>query len=142
MAPADLDAVMELQARAFAEPWSRALFEKELALDRSRLRLARDEAGRPVGLVVAWVVLDELHVLNVATAPEVRRAGVARALLHALLDEAKGEGCQVAQLEVRAGNAPALGLYASLGFRRVGLRRRYYPPDGEDAVLMTLELPG
>ncbi len=56
--------------------------------------------------------------------------------------EAVGEGCQVALLEVRAGNGPALGLYESLGFRRVGRRPRYYPNDGEDAVLMTLELAG
>ncbi len=48
-------------------------------------------------------------------------------------------GAEAVLLEVRASNAAALRLYESLGFQRVGLRRRYYA-DGEDAVLMTLAL--
>lgn len=49
------------------------------------------------------------------------------------------DGAESVLLEVRASNAAALHLYDSLGFERVGLRRRYYA-DGEDAVLMTLLL--
>lgn len=43
-------------------------------------------------------------------------------------------------LEVRASNDPALALYASMGFRQVGLRKKYYSSPEEDAVLMTLAL--
>ena len=42
-------------------------------------------------------------------------------------------------LEVRAGNAPAIGLYEKLGFREVGRRKNYYREEGEDALLLTLD---
>jgi ribosomal protein S18 acetylase RimI-like enzyme len=42
-------------------------------------------------------------------------------------------------LEARAGNAPALALYARLGFERFHVREGYYA-DGEDAVELSLAL--
>ena len=49
-------------------------------------------------------------------------------------------GAVLATLEVRRSNAPAIALYSSLGYRQVGLRPRYYQPDGEDAFVMLKEL--
>jgi ribosomal-protein-alanine N-acetyltransferase len=43
-------------------------------------------------------------------------------------------------LEVRRGNAPAIALYRSLGYREVGVRPRYYAEDGEDALVMDKDL--
>ena len=93
----------------------------------------------PIGLVLAWDVADELHIIDVVTHPAWRRQGVARALLETALDHARQRAARVALLEVRASNAPALSLYDRLGFAMVNTRLRYYD-DGEDAVEMTLPL--
>ncbi|MBL9039711.1 MAG: ribosomal protein S18-alanine N-acetyltransferase, partial [Archangium sp.] len=92
------------------------------------------------GFVIDWLVVDEVHVLNVATDTTFRRQGVARRVLTAVLETGRAQRCRLATLEVRASNTAAKALYASLGFQPVGLRRAYYSDNKEDAVVMTLEL--
>lgn len=115
-----------------------AELEEEHARPWAIVRGAR-QRGALVGLVVAWHVADELHVLDVAVAPDRQRSGVARRLLVSVLDEARGLGVARCLLEVRRSNAPALALYASLGFSAFNERRAYYP-DGEDAIELELRL--
>jgi ribosomal-protein-alanine N-acetyltransferase len=95
-----------------------------------------EEDGEVAGFVVAWRVLDELHVADLAVRPERRRRGVARALLEDL--KAAGPGVSWIGLEVRASNAAALALYRGLGFSESGVRKGYYADTGEDAVLMAI----
>jgi ribosomal-protein-alanine N-acetyltransferase len=73
---------------------------------------------------------------NLGTAPDQQRAGVARALVDALLDTCRARGVRELALEVRASNAAAQALYRTHGFRLVGLRRGYYKRPEEDALLM------
>ena len=62
------------------------------------------------------------------------------ALLQVLVDEAKRQGASRMLLEVRVDNDPALALYQRFGFERMGLRKRYYQPEGIDAYTMSLDL--
>ena len=75
----DLAAVLEIERRSFAQPWSRAFFEKELSTPFARLLVAEEEvaAARPVlvGYACRWRVTDEVHLLNVAVHPERRGLG-------------------------------------------------------------------
>ena len=73
--------------------------------------------------------------MNVAVDPDVRRTGVATALLEALLRRV-GDAEARFTLEVRRSNAGAIELYERFGFRSAGVRRRYYQDNGEDAVIM------
>ena len=61
-------------------------------------------------------------------------------MLQALVDEAKRQGASRMLLEVRVDNDPALALYQRFGFERMGLRKRYYQPEGIDAYTMSLDL--
>jgi [ribosomal protein S18]-alanine N-acetyltransferase len=61
-------------------------------------------------------------------------------VLKATLDRGRQHKCTVATLEVRRSNEPALGLYKSYGFRAVGIRPNYYVDEGEDAIVMVLDL--
>jgi ribosomal-protein-alanine N-acetyltransferase len=144
MVLADVAPVMELENRAFRHPWSEALFRRELQHDWSTILLAFDRAeGRGdllLGFVIVWVVHDELHILNVAVDPPHRRRGVARALLEEVLDRARQLRSRLATLEVRRSNEAAQQLYLSLGFRAVGVRPNYYADEGEDAIVMNLDL--
>jgi [ribosomal protein S18]-alanine N-acetyltransferase len=142
----DLARVMEIEQAGFAHPWSERLLRNELANAWSVLLAAVEGEGpseRMLGYLIFWVVHDEIHVLNVATAPEARRRGIGRALLDQAARHGQGRGCRLVTLEVRRSNAAAIGLYRSLGYRQVGVRPRYYAEENEDAIVMTLDLdPG
>jgi [ribosomal protein S18]-alanine N-acetyltransferase len=133
---ADLDAVMEIERASFPNPWTRQAFTDELCRSWAYLEVLREAAtSRIIGFCNYWVVLDELHLLNVAVHPEKRRQGHASLLLRHILAQAKHHRSRVVSLEVRASNVAAQTLYQKFGFATVGRRPRYYP-DGEDAVLM------
>lgn len=140
----DLPAVLDIERRSFAQPWSRAFFEKELATPFARLVVAAEEAvPRPqvIGYTCRWRVTDEVHLLNVAVHPERRGLGHGRALVGAVVAEAEVARTRVVYLEVRAGNVIARRLYRQLGFKDLGVRRGYYGP-GQDAIVMELRLGG
>ena len=140
----DLPAVLDIERRSFAQPWSRAFFEKELATPFARLVVAVEEAvPRPqvIGYTCRWRVTDEVHLLNVAVHPERRGLGHGRALVAAVVGEAEAARARVVYLEVRAGNVIARRLYRQLGFKDLGVRRGYYGP-GQDAIVMELRLGG
>jgi len=140
----DLPAVLDIERRSFAQPWSRAFFEKELATPFARLVVAVEEAApRPqvIGYTCRWRVTDEVHLLNVAVHPERRGLGHGRALVGAVIAEAEVARTRVVYLEVRAGNVIARRLYRQLGFKDLGVRRGYYGP-GQDAIVMELRLGG
>lgn len=142
MAPEDLDRVVDIERAGFRHPWSRELLARELGHAWSHILLAveRDAgAERVLGYVVFWLVHDEVHILNIATALEARRGGVGRALMREAHAAGKARGATVATLEVRRSNVPALELYRSLGYRQVGIRPKYYQEEGEDAIVMLLD---
>jgi len=112
----------------------------ELERKYARLWLAWiPERRGPVGFLLGWDVADELHVIDVATHPELRRRGVARALLDCAVNHARARQARLVLLEVRAGNGPAIALYTSHGFEETTVRRHYYS-DGENALEMALDL--
>ncbi len=138
----DVDAVVAIDgASEQSAGWDAATVRAELGRAWARLWVSRDESGpgSPAAFLVTWLVQDELHVLNIATRPDERRRGHARALLAHGLDFARAHGVRHVLLEVRRSNAGAIELYRRLGFVAMGVRARYYPND-EDAVEMLLRL--
>jgi ribosomal-protein-alanine N-acetyltransferase len=122
-----------LEARSFADPWTRADLEPLFGAGAAAAFLARDAAGAAVGFALFQLLPGEAELLRIGVVPEARRRGAARRLLAAALGALAAGGRPACHLEVRAGNLPACALYERLGFVRVGLRRAYYA-DGEDAL--------
>ena len=120
-------------------PWSEGLFLGEFSNSHARVYGVRSR-GRLVGFLVCHVVVDEAHILNLAILPEFRRLGLARALLNHVLADFHDRGVCVVTLEVRRGNIAALGLYETIGFREAGIRAGYYRSNGEDALIMRLDV--
>ena len=140
----DLPAVLEIERRAFAQPWSRGFFEKELSTPFAQLTVAVDHSSNRavlVGYSCRWRVTDEVHLLNVAVHQACRGSGVGRTLVEAVIAEGRATRARTMFLEVRAGNIMARRLYRRLGFRDLGVRRGYYGP-GQDAIVMELKLDG
>jgi len=158
MEPADIPQVVEIDRRSFPLPWSEASYRHELAANpashllvlvdltglsqpRFMARLFGARAARKViGYAGFWFVVDEAHISTIAVRPEYRRRGLGEQLLVALLETALDLGVALATLEVRVSNAAAQSLYHKYGFEEVGRRKHYYRDNGEDAVLMTVQL--
>jgi ribosomal-protein-alanine N-acetyltransferase len=131
----DLDELVLLDVACFPRAWARQAWLDELA--RGGVLVA----GRPLlALACAAVLADICELRRIGVHPSMRRAGMARDLLRAVIDHARQSGCARVELEVAAGNEPALALYRAHGFEVVGRRRGYYREPLDDALLMNLEL--
>jgi len=136
----DLEGVLEVDRASFVNPWTRRMFVRELRNpDVAHIYVLRTPTEPVAGYCSCWLVFDELHINNLAVRPEWRARGLARALLQHVLAEAVRLGARRATLEVRESNAIARRLYAGVGFRVAGVRRRYYTDPVEDALILWLE---
>lgn len=135
----DIEAVVALEEELFPtdSPWSAAAFWSELAAGH-RYRVLRGEDGTVLGYAGLAVGPDVADVQTIGVAPAARRRGYGRALLRDMLDAA---GDLPVMLDVRCDNGAAIALYEAHGFRRVGIRRRYYRPSGADAYTMVRSGP-
>ncbi len=129
--------IHEIERQSQSSPWAEQSFRNEIGHELGLFIVAEDSNG-VVGFAVAWIVVDELHIINIGVLPERRRNGVGRKLILELLLQSKDRGALCATLEVRASNEPAIKLYESFGFKNVGVRKCYYPDNKEDAVVMWL----
>lgn len=138
--PADLDAVLAIEHASFTNPWTREMYLAELDnRGVSYCFVVRNGDGAVIGFCSFWRVLDELHINNLAVAPEQRSRGAGTALLQHVLDEGRRLGARRATLEVRRSNEPARRLYERLGFTVAGVRRAYYTNPVEDALVLWKE---
>jgi len=139
MTAADIENVIAIERASFQFPWSTRFFLDELQVDCARSILAEVE-GRIVGYVLFWFLPEEVDIHNIAVHPDFRRQGIGRLLLEQVVDSARRQERVRVTLDVRFSNAPAQNLYRSFGFVIRGLRKGYYSDNGEDALVMALEL--
>jgi ribosomal-protein-alanine N-acetyltransferase len=92
-----------------------------------------------VGFVGVWYMAGEAHIVSVAVREAYKRKGLGELLVIGAIEMAMRRDCQVVTLEARVSNDPAIALYRKYGFNEVGLRRRYYSDNGEDAIIMTTD---
>lgn len=137
----DWPVLERLERDAFGESASVKWLREEFQRPQSRFRLAvyTDVLGyhetQAVGYCLSWLVVDELHLLNIAVKPLFRRRGFGAKLLEDLKSLVREEDASCALLEVRESNLPAQTLYTQRGFVLEGRRPRYYRNPVEDALL-------
>lgn len=138
---ARLEQVLQIEQRAYPHPWTRGNFLDALKSGyHARALLAGEEL---LGYYVAMQGVDEVHLLNITVSPDYQQQGWGRIMLEALALWSRGLGAQWLWLEVRVSNTRAIAIYEAHGYRRVGLRKNYYPAGTgrrEDAVVMSLRL--
>ena len=100
---------------------------------------ARPDLASIVGFAGLWLMLDDAHITTIATHPDYRRRHLGELLLASLVDIAYAISATHLTLEARVSNSIAQNLYRKYGFHNVGIRRRYYSDNNEDALIMWSE---
>ena len=143
---ADVPAIMELERSIFvSDAWSERSMLSEVTGQHGYYLVAFDPDDP--GTIDGYAGLlaprggGEGDIQTIAVAPRARRRGLGRALMRALIGEARKRGAREVFLEVRADNPGAQTLYQQLGFEEIGVRPKYYQPDGVDAIVMRLTIP-
>jgi ribosomal-protein-alanine N-acetyltransferase len=140
MREADLDEVMPIENAIYTHPWTRGNFADSLHSGYTcrTWRLG----GMLVGYFVVSAGAGEAHLLNLSIAAAFQRSGHGSALLREAAGLARLLGADKLLLEVRSSNHGAQALYRRFGFRRIGVRRGYYPAHSgrEDALVLALPL--
>jgi ribosomal-protein-alanine N-acetyltransferase len=134
----DLEQVIAIDQVSFSLPWPVRSFAFECENPVSRCWVAELD-GRVVSMLVAWLIVDDVHIATIATHPDFRKQGIGKKILSHVLRSAKEEGAVTSFLEVREGNLAAQEMYRKFGYVESGRRENYYNDNGEDAILMTLE---
>ncbi len=131
--------VMLAEREVYLWPWNEGNIRDSI-LNGHYCQVLRAEDGQLIGYFIVMPSVDEVHLLNITVAQKFQHQGWARVMLDALHDWARELESQWVWLEVRVSNLRAIGIYERYGFRRVGLRKAYYPLNGlqrEDAIVMS-----
>jgi [ribosomal protein S18]-alanine N-acetyltransferase len=138
----DLPAVIALDQLSFTLPWPESAFHFEVEKNPAARCWVIETCGNPpviVGMIVVWLIIDEVHIATFAVDPEKRSQHIGQKLLAFTLLNGVENGAEKSFLEVRSGNVAARTLYRKFGFEEVGIRKKYYSDNGEDAILMNLD---
>jgi [ribosomal protein S18]-alanine N-acetyltransferase len=140
MTERDLEAVLDIEHRAYEYPWSEGIFIDCLRIPYVCELL--EEGDSVLGYAIMSLGGDEAHLLNLCLEETARRRGLGTRMLNHLMARAMGEGVRVLYLEVRPSNTAALQLYRRAGFVRIGVRKDYYRAAGgrEDALVFARSL--
>ena len=137
----DVSGVWQIENATFPTPWSLRDFEHEMRANPCARYLVAEKDGQIIGFAGIHIILDEGHITNIAVTQEERGQGIGRELTQALMQYAANLGVQYVTLEVRENNEPAIRLYKSLGFIKVGVRKKYYENQTDAHIMVTDTMP-
>jgi ribosomal-protein-alanine N-acetyltransferase len=165
MTEADIPQVADIEGESFPTTWPRTAYKRELSNRLARYLVVVDRAHAPVqpavkkprrfaflfrphddvaptseyvvGYVGVWLMVDEAHVVAIAVREAYRRQGIGERLLHDAIELALANHQESVTLEVRRSNTGAQALYEKYRFLNVGVRKRYYSDNHEDAIVMS-----
>ena len=136
----NIDDILQIEELCYgAHHWSRESFLTELNNKISSYFCAIDENGKCLGYTGIWKIIDEAHVTNLSVHPDFQNQKIAHFLLLNSIKECYKEKIKYITLEVRVSNEKAIHLYEKFGFKSLGLRKKYYQDNNEDALIMWSE---
>ena len=137
----DLQVFVSLDKELFPySPWSASQYKEEFSAPTRHFVVAVDESQDIIGYAGVFAPGQaEADILTVGVVPEHRGKGIAKALMVLITDWAKAQGSIAMMLEVKIDNPEAIGLYESLGYSKLNVRKDYFGA-GLDAQVMRLEL--
>lgn len=134
----DAQACAAIDRESSTHPWHADEFERHLTRGAGPNAVAIHERVGTIGFICCVTAVDELEIYRLATHPDYRCRGIATSLLKHVLCYAREMGIRRIFLDVARDNTAGVALYEKTGFRRMGLRRKYYSRTGQDALIMSL----
>ena len=138
MTISDLDEISDILYSEFDDFWTISTLKSELQNTNSQYIVAKLN-NEIIGFGGIWKAVDDIHITDIVVKEVFRRQNIGSIILKQLIDLAKKQTITSITLEVNSTNIPAQKLYEKFGFKRVGLRKKYYN-NTDDAVIMTKEL--
>ena len=140
MQEVDLTAVIKLEKQSYLFPWPSWIMRRALRTGFSCWVVER--RGEILGYGIMSMRKELVHIMNMCVAKRYRSQGIGRRILIQMLVAARAHNCVRAWLEVRPNNYSAIHLYKRLGFRKIGMRKNYYPArwGRQHALIMTRQL--
>ncbi len=136
----DIDQVMEIESIAYGKFfWPTEAFVAELENGLGYYFVAEDESKKIIGYAGFWLIYDEAHITTIAIHPDFRRQGLGDRLLQKMIEAGYEKNAKWFTLEVRASNIAAQNMYYKYNFKNLGLRKKYYQDNDEDALIMWTE---
>ncbi len=142
----DFEQLTQIEFESFTDPYPKELFQFLAGTQPDQFLVAVEtkyETESILGYAVADIDKKKQskigHILSIAIGKKYRRRGFGSRLLSKLINVLISKGCNGVVLEVRVSNDVAHSFYQKLGFQEVTRSRRFYD-DGEDALIMTLNL--
>lgn len=127
-----IPAAAVLEKECLDTAWSENAISEFLSSDTA-VYLYCEAEGVLSGILSATLLFGEAEIENIAVSPDFRRKGIGKDLVNALKEK-----CEKIFLLVKEDNNGAIEFYASMGFVKTGVRRRYY--HGKDAYVMELKV--
>lgn len=134
----DMPGIIRIEEEAHPLPWNEKAFICEfskLSAGENIFLSALDENGDIVGYICGNIITDFVHIINVSVAGNLRRRGIAAAMIKRVEQEAVRRKLGSVTLEARSSNTPAIGLYQQLGYIEKGRREKAYN-NKEDEIIM------
>lgn len=140
MTTEDIEPVMWVERASFTVPWPKETFLEEVEYNPYATYFLIEVEGEIIGYCGVWFVFEEAHITNLAIHPLFRGRKYGKALLKEVIDEARRRRVLQITLEVRVSNTTAQHMYRSFGFKPGFIKNSYYPDNGEDALVMWVNL--
>ena len=138
----DLNELWQLDLRCFVdgEAYERETFRYLLTNPNAVARQIRSEWDEMSAFAIGMIEDDGIgHITTIGVAPEYRRRGLARLMIHEIERSFVARGLSTVRLEVRVDNLSAQRLYEQIGYAVVKRMARYYS-SGHDGYLMVKSL--
>lgn len=135
----DINEIMSIEPEAFGNyHWSTEIFKNELINDYAKYFIAELNTINKiiVGYIGYWLICDEGHITTLAVSQNYKRKHIADILLYNLISNALKNNIKWLTLEVRISNKAAIILYKKYNFKQIGIRKKYYQDNNEDALIL------
>lgn len=132
----DLDSISSSLNSDFDDFWNIDTLKEELTNQNSKYIVAKKN-DEVVGFGGIWKAVDDIHITNIVVRKDQRKKGIGEKILKKLIILSKLQNVENITLEVNITNIPAQNLYEKYGFKKIGIRKKYYN-NQNDAFIMTL----